>query len=304
MKVPYLNRRIDKEFRFYLNEFEASTKLGLNINRSSPDAKNFFSGLFPLFVLVRGLVNSEYVRNPARDAILSELRVPGRKQDFLKAIVKFNRRQPYQDELLAGLQKQTFTGHFEELFSDTLLLLNSFCTYNYRGALIAVRCMLEDLYRHLYYRDHPQEFWALRQESEWDEMALGITPKKLRDGLRSTEYLSVFFGLNANFEKKDKESDDDLFGLNDRLYGQCSRFVHGSSGSSLSAFKANADLVPNAERAEMVAKVAREFVGMAVAFLISAHIDHFMAFGEYERSMVLDAFGQGRRAAFRRALNV
>ena len=311
MKVPYLNKKKANEFQIYLSELENHIAARITQSRSEQDAKDFFSKLYPLFVLLRGFANSEYLRDPTRDIILWELRAAGRKPDFLKILQNFERNRQYRAELTIGLQKQVFMGYFEELFSDGLLLLNSFYTCNYRGAFVAIRCMLEDLYRHLYYRDHQQEFWALCQSGVWDESSLGMTPQKFRSYLETTEYLSVFRELNTSFEKRPKKQDKEkqdkemnLFGLNEHLYSQCSRFVHGSATADLSRFKSNADMVPNPDRAKEVVSIAGSFVNLSIAFLIAAHFDHFLAFGEYERSLVLDSFEQNSRAAFRRVLNL
>jgi len=301
MKVPYLKKKIDAEFETYLSEFATHATSAAARAQGEPE---FFRLVYPLFVLLRGLVNSSYMRDPARDTILSELRRQGRKRDFVEVVSQSNSRGEYREELLTGLQRQTFTAYFDELFSDALLLLNSYYSFNYRGTLIALRCMLEDLYRHLFYRDHPQEFWALGRESDWDEFSLGITPQRLRGALRSSQYADVFVSLDLDFKKKKKKEDMDIFGLNDKLYASCSSALHGASESKLSGLKSNLDLEPNPIRSGEVVGLVRSFVDMAVSFLIAAHLDHFLAFSEYERSMVLAAFSPARRASFRRALNV
>lgn len=302
MKVPYLKKRVNDEFDGYLNELEQGVHSAIAEARGRKDAGELFSTLFPFFVLLRGLQNSEYARNPARDSALTELRDAGRKYDFIEALTYFRVHHPYQREMSAGFQRQTFAGYFDEIFSDALMLLNSFYTCNYRGSFIALRCMLEDLYRHLYYRDHPQEFRTLQQGG--DERALKITPQSLRDYLPGTDYLGEFRLLSKDFLKKQDSETKDLFHVNDELYRTCSRSVHGSAGATLNAFSSNADISFSGLRADEVVHAVREFVGMSIAFLVAAHLDQFLGFSDYERSMVLDGFAPGRRAALRAFLNI
>lgn len=304
MKVPYFKKRVEKEFSDYLSELEQSVRSATSSARGRANARGLYENVFPLFVLLRGLANSEYARNPARDSVLSELRAGGRKHEFLNALVYFQVHHPFRKEMLTGFQAQTYSGYFSELFSDGLTLLNAHYTCNYRGAFIALRCMLEDLYRHLYYRDHPQEFLALQHGI--DENALKLSPQFFREYLPRTDYLSKFRSLSTNFEEKD--ADDtvtmDLFGVNEDLYKVCSKYVHGSSGTSLNAFRSNADMAFDALRSSEVVTKAQDFAGMSVAFLVAAHLDQFLAFNEYERSMVLEAYTPSRRIAFRKALNI
>lgn len=303
MIVPFLKKRIDKEFSSYLDEHSASVAKAIKAAKAkSVDSRLLYAKLFPLFVLLRCLASPEYIRDPSRDAALSELQRNGDKGNFVKALAYFNRPRPFQREMITGLQNQVFTGYFDELFSDCLLLLNSYYTYSYRSAMIAIRCMLEDLYRHLYYRDHPQEFRALLS-SRNTEYQMGLSPSEFRDYLKRTDYLQIFFKLNTDFLPKN-DGDMDIFGINEELYSNCSGFVHGSSSASLNAFRSNSDFAENFNRQEEVISVATRFCKVAVAFLISAHLDHFLAANDYERSMILTSFNDVERTALRRSLNI
>lgn len=304
MKVPFLNKRIEKEFSSFLKELSASVTKSVGENKANTqESKLLFSNVFPLFVLLRCLSTPTYTRDPSKDAILSELRNAGRKNEFISALLRFNRKKVYQNELVQGLQKQIFTGYFDELFSDTLLLLNSFYTYNYRGAMVAVRCMLEDLYRHLYYRDHPQEFWALT-EGGYSEYELGLKPSKFRNFLPQTNYLSIFKSVDIYFLKKADAKNMDLFSLNEKLYSESSSYVHGSEFSSLNSFRSNSDLEKNIDREKTVLRVVNDFVKVSVAFLVAAHFDHILAANEYEKSIILSAFSDQEKINFRFCLNI
>jgi hypothetical protein len=304
MKVPYLGPRINKEFLRYLDELGASTKASIATTKTNSETqKILFYKVYPLFVLVRCLSNPTYTRDPSREAVLSEIGRSGDKEKFIKALKHFSSKNEFSNELIAGVQRQIFSGYFHEMFSDTLLLLNSFYMNNYRGAMIAVRCMLEDLYRHLFYRDHPQEFWALTSEGR-SERDSGVTPMMLREYLKQTSYLAVFSKLNENFEKKVGDKGGDLFDVNERLYKECSSFVHGSEFVSLNSFQTNTDLIMNPYKAKEVVRITNDFVKMAVAFLVSAHLDHVQSFNEYERSIIFTAFSDDERSAYRLALNI
>lgn len=303
MKIPFLRKRIEDEFNVFLTELECSVQQSVSTARETMN-KDLFVCVYPLFVLLRTLSSSSYIRDPSRDTVLAELRLASKKDDFLKAVAFFKKGNTYQDALTAGLQRQVFTGYFQELFSDTLLLLNSFYTNNYRGAYIALRCMLEDLYRHLYYRDHPQEFWALGDEGNLDEVSIGVRPIILREYLRRTNYLNIFSTLNSDFETKTNPKEETLFIINEALYAKCSSAVHGSGDASHNSFQSNLDLVSSEIRANEVITAAKQFSDLAVAFLVSAHIDQFIAFNEYERSLVLSKFSSPRRTALRKALNI
>jgi hypothetical protein len=236
--------------------------------------------------------------------VLAELKLLGNKQQLIDAIAYFNKSHPYQKQLKEGLQRQVFTGFFEELFSDSLLLLNSFYTCNYRGAHIALRCMLEDLYRHFYYRDHPQELWAIGKTGNLGEYAIGLRPKALRDYLGRTSYLRDFGKLNINLEPKNNPDDRSLFDLNDDLYSRCSSSVHGSADTEHNRFRSNLDLTFSESKSQEVLKTSEDFVHLAVVFLTAAHVDQFNAATEYERSLVLSKLGEKRRASLRKFLNI
>lgn len=305
MKVPYLNKKISEEFQTYLIELESSVTTSVKLSKTDLGAKKLFVILHPLFALLRMLMNSEYARNPVREIVLSELQRDGKKLEFVEAMSAFNKSEKFSNELKIGLRRQNFSAYFDELFSDSLLLLNSFYTYNYRGAQIAMRCMLEDLYRHLYYKDHQEEFWALSAEGGgMDEHHLRLSPKELRDYLTRTSYLKIFQGLTKDFATKCSDKDGDLFSENEKLYSACSSYVHGSLTSTMNSFKSNSDLQNDPTKSTQITKAAADFVSMSVAFLLAAHLDHFLALGEYEKSIVLEAFSKARRASFRRAMNV
>lgn len=162
--------------------------------------------------------------------------------------------------------------------------------------------MLEDLYRHLYYRDHQQELWAIN-EGKYSEYDLRLKPSIFREYLTRTGILSIFNQINTNFLPKQK-GDKTLFDTNEELYSEFSAAVHGSGSISLNSFQSNLDFITVPSKSSVILHACKQFTEMAVAFLTSAHIDQFQAFNEYERSLVLSKFSNARRAALRKALNV
>lgn len=303
MKIPFLNARINGEFNIFLTELEASIQQSVSQARQAAD-KELYACIYPLFVMLRCLSSSTHARDPSRDIVLTELRLSSKKKEFLEAVAHFKKDGQYSAVLKNGLQRQVFTGYFQELFSDALLLLNSYYSNNYRGAHIALRCMLEDLYRHLYYRDHPQEYWSVSDEGNSDEMAIGIRPRILREYLKRTNYLKVFTTINTNFQAKADPKEQTLFEVNEFLYSRCSAAVHGSGDSSHNSFESNLDLTRYPDKAQEILDITKQFCDVAICFLISAHIDQFIASNEYERSLVLGRFSHLRRAALRKVLNI
>ncbi|MGB0218815.1 MAG: hypothetical protein ACPGJF_05735 [Sinimarinibacterium flocculans] len=302
MKVPYLKKRMTKEFVSYLSEFSEAISAATKDASQNTDSMRLFSALFPLFTLIRELTENRYVRDPSRDLVLSRIRASGNKQIFLKVL----NTRPASDEahrhLQEALREQAFTAYLGELWSDSLLCLNCYYGRNYRGAQIALRCMLEDLYRHLYYKDHPEEHWALN-EGPNARSEKGPRVSELRIYLGSVSYLSVFKGITTAFAPKTAPSDADLFTVNEHLYAVTSGYVHCARKDTMNSFKSNGDAIYDKAKADEMVSIVTQFVRMAVPLLIAAHLDHFLAFNEYEKSMILDTFSVSERGALRAALN-
>lgn len=332
MKVPFLRGRIKAEFSIYLKELGDGSVS--NIQRASieNDDKIFFA-IYPLFALLRCLSSSRHTGNPVKDLVLGELQSSGNKNKFIEATKFFNKPTPFDIEIKHGQQRQIFTGFFNELFSDALLFLNSYYSANYRGANIALRCMCEDLYRHLYYLSHPQEFYSISKFDSVTEYEIGISPQKLREALPRLKYLEIFKFLATDFEfKKSKLAKAstakasaansvnsknsafievecepaifDLFDMNERVYSNASRAVHASDAAEHNSFRSNVDMKFSADRAARVLKLSEDFIHMCTAFLIAAHLDHVSNLDEYEKSLVMSGYSVNDRGMLRKALNV
>ncbi len=262
-----------------------------------------FAAMYPLFALLQGLNNVAYYRDPSREVLAAEYQARGDKRAFLRT--RAAKLAPDDESALRdGLRRLAFGTHFHEIFSDGLLLLNSYYTNNYRGAGISLRCMLEDLYRSLYYRDHPEELDLVAQEKDMDEPKLGLKPATLREYLTRVSYLKPLRALTVEFSAKALPNEADIFALNEDLYGRCSSFVHASKSESMAALQSNEDLVHNKRGAGRILSASADVVRVAVAFLIPAYLDHFIAFNDYEKSIVLMAFSETARGNYRQVFNV
>jgi len=332
MKVPFLRGRIKEEFSIYLEELEKGAKSNIERASTENDDKIFFA-IYPLFALLRCLSSSRHTGNPVKDLVLGEFQSSGNKEKFIEATKFFNKPTPFDIEIKHGQQRHIFTGFFNELFSDALLFLNSYYSANYRGANIALRCMCEDLYRHLFYLSHPQEFYSISKVDAVSEHEIGISPQKLREALPRLKYLEIFKILDTNFEFKNikiaKSSTPkassanstksqkstpielarepaifDLFDMNERVYSAASSAVHASDAAEHNSFRSNADMQFSADRAARVLKLGESFIHMCTAFLIAAHLDHVSNFDEYEKSLVMSGYSVNDRGMLRKALNV
>lgn len=303
MKVPYLNRRVDAEFDQYLDEFSSHVKSCVDDKNGRLGSRRLYSALFPLFMFLRQLSAVDFEVDPTRSLILDQMRIRGDKEGFVATLASKPFSGRMREVLVDAIKELTFTPYLNELWSDALLCLNSFVVFNYRSSHIALRCMLEDLYRHLYYKDHPEEYGALRFDPVAED-DFKIAPAGLRDYLSKVTYLRMFSDLDASFEKKVGADSTDIFYLNNELYALCSGYVHGTKLGSMNSFKSNWNASRSDDREKALITTVSKFVKMACAFLIAAHSDEFRAFSDYEKSVVFSAFTAAERRGFRRAMNV
>lgn len=101
MKIPFLKGRISNEFKQYLDELQGSVESSVNIAKTSLST-DLFSTLYPLFVIIRSLSNSDYYRNPVKDIVLAELQTKNDKKRFIEAVAYFNREHEYHAEFKSG----------------------------------------------------------------------------------------------------------------------------------------------------------------------------------------------------------
>lgn len=297
MKVPYKVQKIKHDFALYQSGFEKSLQASLK-SHPSP-SHTFFKTTYPLFVLLESLSNSDYFVDPTQQILLNEYLEQGDKA----TIVKFSRQLMSCDErselIKRGVLKTQFTPYLAEFYSDTLLLLNHYYINHYRGCYITLRCLLEDLYRHLYYKDHVQEFWAMM--TDFDEPRLGLNQKFFREYLPKTSFLHRLSEVSHQFEP---DETDNIFQWNEQLYSKTSSYVHAAKLKYMSLFTSTANFTFNPTESEKILKTAKEVATVSVVFLIFAHLDYVLKFNDYEKSLILETFEPKVKHNFRKFVNI
>ena len=239
MEIPYHQAKIKHAFQKYCDELTQCVQVHVDEHQYGQKDFAFFKSTYPLFVLIESLNSTDYFYDPSKELVLQEALLHG-KEDIVTTVARnLNLRDLNDTEKLLkeGMLKQQFTPYFQELYSDMLMLLNNYYINNYRGCYISLRNVLEDLYRHLYYKDHLQEFLAIT--SNYTEYALDLKPSFFRKYLSRTSYLKLLTTVNDQFEEK-KETEMDFFGKNEKLYEDTSAYLHASNLEHLSQFYSNA----------------------------------------------------------------
>ena len=303
MKVPYLGVKRKSEMTQLIEEFRQ--KIAQHLAIASKDKRldePWLRSMYPVLALLQILNSGGFTLNPSREYALLGAQDVGDEDTFLEAINSFQASESVLRAMQRAHKATIFTGFISELRSDLLLVLVQGLICSYRGSAVGLRCALEDLYRHLYYMDHPQEFSALA--SGQSEYGMGINPKFFREYLRRTSYLAPLHGGCLDFSKKSTAEDVDWFGQNESLYADLSAAVHGASGNWFAAVS-TADSLKHIDSKS--AKLDFLFVGFAklcVAVLIAAHRDVFSSINDYDKSIVLELFGAEERANFRLLFNI
>ena len=180
--------------------------------------------------------------------------------------------------------------------------MNALHLYNYRGCHIAVRCMLEDLYRHLYYKDNREVFLQVHELGK-PESDLEITPVFFRKYLKRATYLAKLDGPNWRLTLAGTQAND-FHKLNDLLYSRTSGAVHGASPLRLNQFASNLDAAHHPIRAAEALEFTEKFVLLSVTFLAAAHLDLFARFNEATKRVVLGAYSAQQRPEIRKIFGV
>lgn len=292
----------DSIYESYKRELRTSLVRSIKIGKSQPKNRESFDAFIPLWALINGLQDSSNVPNPTKLMLMSHLRERNDLQKFLAVARDYHIEKNFASELHGAHQAMIFTSYFEELLSDSLLFINSFHTNNYRGCVVALRCMLEDLYRHLYYKDNRENFIRVHElnESEYD---LNLTPAAFRNYLDKASYLKAVHLLKWNYQISGKAFSG-IKGLNGGLYGKTSSYVHGSSPRTHNGFTSNLDFVYDNAKADEVLKVASLINELSVVYLCCGHIDQFSRLNEASKRIVLSTFKGDKRSDFRNTIRV
>jgi len=286
----------------YLRELRISVARSLRSSVPNPQNVECFEIFTPLWTLIYGLQNEENTPNPTKQLLMSHLRESGDLSGFLSVCRDRSIENSYGPQLRAAHSAMTFNSYFDELVSDSLQFINAFHFYNYRSCMISVRCILENLYRHLYYLDNREYFIRVHElgESEHD---LKLTPALFRTYLEGASYLKSVNSLKWSYVISGKNFTG-LQKLNQGLYSKTSSYVHGSLPSTLNRLESNLDLVYDPSKADEVIKMAEMLIEMCVAFLCCAHLGQFSGFNETEKRLVLAPFKGTKRPNFRNAIRV
>jgi hypothetical protein len=307
MKIPYSGKIIDTSFGRYWKDLTGT----LPQNSQVQPSRAFFKHTYPLFVLIEALHDSDYLVNPTQQLLLAEAVAEGDKSMVAKIVRTIGiKGVTEEDKLLRqAVLKQQVTPYLSELYSDTLMLLNHFYLNNYRGCYISLRSILEDLYRHLYYKDHFQEFWIVNDvENGYEEFTLKLTPQFFREYLTRTTFLQMLSGYNRRFETATEpggqKTGENLFDWNEDLYKKASYYVHAGAITYMSGFEKPSDLQFDEDKSKSVISLTKEVMTLTTIFLICAHRAHFLKFNGCTKSLILEIFEQPVKHNFRRVMNV
>lgn len=303
MKVPYLKKKRRTDMLALTTEF--SDAIGDHLKIATIETRveaAWLKSMYPLFALLQLLDDSGESLNPSREYALIGAATEGARDVFLRAMEAFQAPTEVSCAMRKAYKRTIFSGFISELRSDLLMAMVQGLMFAYRGVGIVLRCALEDLYRHLYYMDHPQEFHALQLGGS--EYAMKLNPQFFRDYLRRTSYLAQFSSVSLNFSIKKSAEVMDWFGVNEQLYSNLSEAVHGASGEWFAAISNANSLAHNEAKERNLDKLVGDFSKMCVTFLIAAHRDVFASGGDYDKSLVLEIFDDGERKGFRRLLNI
>jgi hypothetical protein len=307
MKIPYIEKKIENDFKSYFNELEKSLHKSINIYKNKVDNKNFFKMIYPMFVLLESLKNSQYYPLPEKQILIKEYFDSSNKNKLLELSRKLEKDNQENSLIRKGLKEKDFTPYFDELYSDSLILMNNYYLNNYRGCYISLRCILEDLYRHIYYKNHEEEYWGITEE-KFDEFSFGLSPQKFREYLPKTSFLNILTKSDNKFKKFDEDISDGkkytIFKWNDELYAQTSAYVHASQKKYMNLFKSNSELDYDEIQVKEVNEISEKIMILTIVLLICAHRDIFTRFNDYEKSIIFSIFPSDIKYNFRQLLNI
>lgn len=293
---------IDQAYRTYQWELRASLARALRKTNTHAVHKDLFTTLVPLWTLIHGFCDEAIAVNPTKELLLSYLSGQGDLLNFVKVSSDHRMEREFSRELTESTKAVAFTSYFNELVSDSLLLVNALHLYNYRGSLISIRCMLEDLYRHLFYKDNRESFLQVHELGK-SEHELDISPASFRKYLKRATYLAKLDDLKWKFSVNGTQANG-FHALNDSLYARTSGSVHGASPLKLNQFASNLDAAHDPRRAAETLDFTEKFVLLSVTFLVAAHLDLFARFNESTKRIVFNAFNPQQRPEVRKIFGV
>ena len=293
---------IEQAYHSYQRELRTAWVRALRATSSHPVHKELFKSLIPLWTLIHGFCDEAIAVNPTKELLLSYLSAQGDLLKFVKVSSDHRIEREFSRELTESTKAIAFTSYFNELVSDSLLLVNAVHLYNYRGCDISIRCMLEDMYRHLFYKDNRESFLQVHELGR-SEHELDISPAYFRKYLRKATFLTRLEELKWKFTV-DGTPISGFHALNDFLYSRTSGAVHGATPLRLNQFASNLDAIHDAGRAARTLEYTENFVLLSVTFLIAAHLDLFARLNESTKRIVFAAFNAQQRPEIRKLFGV
>ncbi|OAH98975.1 hypothetical protein A1353_21620 [Methylomonas methanica] len=290
-------------YALYLGELRTSIGRSLRKGQSRPENEAAFKIFVPLWLLLNGLRDGTNSPNPTKEMLLSYLREAGDFEGFLKVAKDHHVERNFGSELQRAHEAFLFASYFDELISDSLLFVNAFHLSNYRGCVIALRCMLEDMYRHLYYKDNREYFIRVHNNGE-SEHSLKLAPASFREYLSKASYLKILSSVKESFTVPPSKTVEGFLKLNEELYSRTSSFVHGAAPRTLNGFESNLDLIFDSARADEVLKLANLVAMLIVVFLCCGHLDQFAGLNESVKREVFKVFPGSLHARLRQTLRV
>lgn len=173
----------------------------------------------------------------------------------------------------SDLHKRLF---LQELASDAIHLVHTLMVGDARGGSFYLRSIIENFWRHLYYRDHPIEFGWLHTRTKYK-----LTMAILRE---HCGWLDCFKGkLNVSL------------GNLERLYADLSTDVHSTSARTVVLREDLRQIVLSTSQSKSLAPRLRDTLKDTLVLLIFAERDVFDALHINTQSFILECLDAGRR---------
>lgn len=333
MIVPYFKNKRYEEMHRLAEEFRK--KIDSNfIENFSHDRKSqeyeklnsLLGSSYSMLALMKLLLSGDFDANPSRELALFHAQNNGDVKLFVDAMSNFKASKATLAAMKIAYAESIFTGFMRELQSDILMAFVQCLAFNYRGAAIHLRCALEDLYRHLFYMHHPQEYKMLVNGTQ-DEISMKLGPRVFREYLSRVDYLQPFAHRSdiesaveptgeGNKSVKEDCNDDSgflnsveqkqlaLHSVNESLYRDLSSAVHGATSDWFAATESAESLVFNQDRQKRLYSIFSRFNLLSISFLVAAHKDSIIKMAEYDRSIVFSGLPKDIRGNLRKLLNV
>lgn len=220
-----------------------------------------------------------------RDAEKSRLPNPAQQRAVIASAHKYAMCFSYLARAMAPLEEHRRI-FFQELASDTVHLVHTLLGGDARGARFYLRSVIENFWRHHYFRDHPVEYgWLHTRDKYFLEM------KSLRD---HCAWLDCFQGplqpLMTNLP---------------RLFAELSTAVHSTSSRTMVLRQTLNDIRLLEDQAQAISRDLLSVLKVCLALCIFSEKDTYLALHVNVQDYLMAAISEGQRrpvkAAFAQA---